>query len=165
MTPDLRQSVAAFALIRRQRRGRPEWLAQWNPNWQSYNFVGGHKRNEETFRECVAREISEELQLQEHREFTVSRERAARLEYVDFSESAHEETAYTIELFEVRLSRIAMLRWIPAQDVNRWLTANEVIERATRDGRPIGRSMGRILERAGAVSGRSHARRASEDPS
>ena len=59
----MRQSIAAFAVIRRDERGQTLWLAQWNPKWGAYHFVGGHKRPEETFRECLVREIGEELHL------------------------------------------------------------------------------------------------------
>src|SRR5439155_11076042 len=62
--PTMRQSTAAVALIRRQQRGQTVWLAQWNPGWQRYHFVAGHKRPNETFRECAEREIGEELDLQ-----------------------------------------------------------------------------------------------------
>jgi hypothetical protein len=57
----MRQSLASIALIQRNQR---QWLAQWTENWQGYHFVGGHKRPDESFRDCVIR-VAEELLLAE----------------------------------------------------------------------------------------------------
>lgn len=57
----MRLSEAAVALIRREHDGPTLWLAQWNQNWRTYTFVGGHRWPEETFRECLVRELGEEL--------------------------------------------------------------------------------------------------------
>jgi 8-oxo-dGTP pyrophosphatase MutT (NUDIX family) len=145
MTPNLRQSVAAFALIRRDKRGLTLWLAQWNPHWQCHNFVGGHKRDDEPFRECVVREVAEELRLQEGRDFIVAREPMVRLEYTDWSESAQEETEYTVELFEVRLPDSAR-RLVDANPDNCWISAAEIRRGHTTAGRRISATVKRLLE-------------------
>jgi molecular chaperone DnaJ len=67
----MRQSVAAVALIRRSEAGQALWLAQWNPHWRRYNFVAGHKRPDESFRQCVVRELAEELGLREGADISV----------------------------------------------------------------------------------------------
>ena len=78
------------------------WLAQWNPKWERYHFVSGHKRANESFRECMIREVGEELNLREDIEFTVAADPLARVEFEAWSESAEVETSYTMELFKVR---------------------------------------------------------------
>ena len=149
MTPNLRQSVAAFALIRREDRGQDLWMAQWNPHWKSYNFVGGHKRDDESFRECVIREVSEELRLNEGQDFTVPAEPLAHLEYVDWSENAREDTAYTVELFDVQLAGRVALDVIASNAANRWLTSAEIERGTTRDGQLVSRTMRRLLQGIG----------------
>lgn len=153
MTPEMRQSVAAFAMIRRQERGQDLWLAQWNPHWQCYNFVGGHKRDGESFRQCVTREVAEELQLVEGHDFIVAQEPTAHLEYSDWSESARKDTAYTVEFFVVQLSGQAALDLIASNTANRWLTTSEIEKGTTRDGQPVSRTMGRLLHGIGAFTG------------
>ena len=59
----LRRSEGGIALIQRTLAGKREWLAQWNENWKAFFFIGGHQQGNETFRECVTREIEEELGL------------------------------------------------------------------------------------------------------
>ncbi len=146
MQPKLRQSVAAFALIRREDRGADLWLAQWNKRWQCYNFVGGHKRPDESFRECVVREVNEELQLNEGQDFTVPAEPMAHLQYVDWSASAREDTAYTVELFEVELIGLDAHCTVNADSSNRWITLQEIESGRAADDRPISSTMKRLIQ-------------------
>ena len=121
----MRSSVAAFALIRRTAAaGRVEYLAQWNDGWNAFHFVGGHKRDSESFRACCVRETAEELDLVEGRDFRVAAERFNRLRYVHFSEQAKAETDYTIELFDAELLGEATAA-VEANPANRWLTESE----------------------------------------
>src|SRR4051812_24779597 len=89
----MRRSEAAVALIRREEGGQILWLAQWNPKWQAYHFISGHRRPEETFRECLVREVHEELGLAEGVDYTA----AAHLGFQAFSQGAGVETQYTME--------------------------------------------------------------------
>src|SRR5262245_60672328 len=116
----MRTSIGAFALIRRATATGDEWLAQWNERRQAYNFAGGHKRSGESFRECCAREVTEELGLVEGRDFSLAPAPVAHLEYTDWSRSAQAETAYTLELFVVELLGGAA-RAVEADDRDRWL--------------------------------------------
>src|SRR5947209_3488215 len=100
----MRHSIAAFALVRRTAPGGvTEWLANWNANWHALNLVGGHKRPDESFRDCCTREVAEELGLVEGADFAVAPLPAAHLEYVAMSQAAGVETAYVIELFPADL--------------------------------------------------------------
>src|SRR5205814_72605 len=84
----MRQSEAAVALIRREQDGQTVWLAQWNDKWRAYHFVSGHKRSNETFRECLVREVAEELGLKEGANYTAAPMPAAHLEFTAFSQGA-----------------------------------------------------------------------------
>ena len=83
----LRQSKGGIALIQRTIAGKREWLAQWNDNWKAFFFVGGHRRDRETFHDCVVREIEEELGLSPQ-ECPVSANPTHHLEYRAISRSA-----------------------------------------------------------------------------
>jgi isopentenyldiphosphate isomerase len=145
----MRQSIASVALIRRQQNGRTIWLAQWNPRWQKYHLVSGHKRPEETFRECVIREIGEELGLQEGIEFRLPAKPLAHLEYMAWSGSAGEETAYTMELFEVELIGSTARQKVDTDPHNRWLTDEEIRSEKCHDGQAVSPTMSRLLSSSG----------------
>jgi len=140
----MRQSIASIALIRKTAAGRTLWLAQWNRNWQCFNLVGGHKHADETFRECMIREISEELGIAEHEDFEAAEHPAAHLEYTAWSEGAQQQTAYTMELFDVELLDTAKQK-VDSDPQNRWLDETEIRARAAKDGSKISPTMKRLL--------------------
>jgi len=144
----MRQSEAAVALIHRQQDGQARWLAQWNDKWQAYNLVSGHRRRDETFRDCLVREIEEELHLSEGTDYRVSAEAPTQLEFIGFSESTQTETRYIMELFNVELGS-GVNPWVEADPANRWLTEAEIQAGRTQDGRPVSGTMKRLLGEVG----------------
>jgi 8-oxo-dGTP pyrophosphatase MutT (NUDIX family) len=145
----MRQSLASIALIRRRGDGRTLWLAQWNTNWECYHFVGGHKRPGESFRQCMVRELEEELGVCDGVDCAVPAGPAAHLEYTAWSDGAGQETAYTMELFNVELTTEAARGQVEADPANRWLTEGEIREGRCRDGRPASHTMALLLDKAG----------------
>jgi 8-oxo-dGTP pyrophosphatase MutT (NUDIX family) len=140
----MRQSEAAVALIRLVRDGQTHWLAQWNDKWGAFHFVSGHRRPDETFRECLVREIAEELHLSDGTDYQVSAERPTHLEFVDFSQSTQTQTRYIMELFSVELNPGAHPR-VESNPANCWLNAAEIEAGQTRDGQPVSATMKRLL--------------------
>jgi ADP-ribose pyrophosphatase YjhB (NUDIX family) len=145
----MRTSVAAFPLFRRAASaGGIEYLAQWNDAWQAFHFVGGHKRDGESFRDCCVREVGEELGLAEGRDFRIAAERRCQLRYVEWSKRAGVDTAYTVELFDAELLGEAAGA-VEAGGDNRWLTESDIRAGRCRDGRAVSPTMLRILSLAG----------------
>ena len=143
----MRRSVAAAALIRQEQGDEVLWLARWSGSWHRYHLVGGHKRPEESFRECLVREIGEELGLEEHRDFTMAAEPVTHLEFVAWSEGAQEETAYTTELFEVQLHDGPTRAKVDAKPENRWLSEAEIRRGQSADGKPVSDTMKLLLSK------------------
>lgn len=145
----MRQSVAAVALLRREHEGRTLWLAQWNPKWQCYHFVAGHKRPDESFRQCVVREVTEELDLRAEVDFQVAPEPLAQLEYDAWSEGAQAETHYTMALFEVELLHEAARQAVDAGPQNRWLSQVEIHAQRCDNGQAVSPTMALLLSKLG----------------
>lgn len=146
MSPDpLRKSVASIALICRKWNGSFRWLARWNRNWGCYNFVGGHKHEDETFRECVIREIGEEIGLDEDRDFRVDAEPVSHLNFVAWSENARSETFYSIDLFAVELFGEKARKTLASSANLRWLNREEIVAQECADGKPVSPTMTRLL--------------------
>jgi 8-oxo-dGTP pyrophosphatase MutT (NUDIX family) len=151
----MRTSVAAFALFRRDApAGRVEYLAQWNEAWHAFHFVGGHKRDDESFRDCCIREVAEELGLVEGRDFRLAPERRCHLRYIHWSESARADTSYTIELFDAELLSPAVAS-VQADPNNRWLIESDIRAGRCRNGRAVSPTMLRILSLAGLTADKS----------
>jgi hypothetical protein len=126
--------------------GQASYLAQWNPKWQALHFVSGHKRPEETFRECIVREISEELGLTPGSNTIVAGAPRAVLEFAAWSESAAVETWYEMAVFDVALSGERTLATIAANPDNRWVTGSEILAGQCDDGTRISPTMARIVK-------------------
>lgn len=146
----MRESVAALALIRRTSGGETEYLTQWNNGWQALNFVGGHRRAEETFRACLCRELEEELGLRDGVDCQVEEHPLAHLEYTAFSRSAQEESLYVVELFSVQLNESAMARVNPAPE-NAWVNEAESRAGRTSAGRAVSATVPLLLSKAGLL--------------
>ena len=144
----MRKSIASFALFKRPNGESTEWLAQWNANWQTLNFVGGHKHERESFLECVIREVSEELDLTEIEDFVVADEARVHLEYSAWSKSAGEQTEYTVELFDVRLCTSDAKRKVESSPLNRWVLEQEIANEMTLDGVQVSETMRKLLTKS-----------------
>jgi 8-oxo-dGTP pyrophosphatase MutT (NUDIX family) len=147
----MRESIAALALIQRERNGERAFLTQWNASWGCFHFLGGHKHDDESFLECVQRELEEELQLQRDLDFHVSPHPFGHTDFVAFSHAMQETTRYIMELFVVEFTRPEALRQADGEPRNRWLTLDEIMAGRTRDGLPIGNAVNRLLQQFGLI--------------
>ena len=126
-------------------------MVRWNEKWGCYNFVSGHKLTVESFRECLVREIHEELGLIETRDYTIRPEPPVRTVFVAWSESARVETKYTMALFAVNLADNVLQRISSAQEI-RWLSLEELRGRKCRDDKPVSEIAAQLLAAAGQLS-------------
>jgi 8-oxo-dGTP pyrophosphatase MutT (NUDIX family) len=145
MIQEMRESTSALALISRQQNENRDWLAHWNRHWNGYHLVGGHKHDNETFRDCVIREVQEELHLQDELDFSVAPQPISRLQYTAWSKRAGEETAYRFELFEVALAQHVLSSHVFSESENRWLSENDIRLGQCPDGTPVSETMRRLL--------------------
>jgi 8-oxo-dGTP pyrophosphatase MutT (NUDIX family) len=144
----MRKSEASLAVIRCPRETGSRWMALWNVKWDAFHFVGGHRRPGESFRDCLVREIFEELGLRDGIDCHVAPTPLAHLAYTAWSNHARADTDYKMELFAVTLEE----RAVPALRANpavRWLTDDEIRFERSRDGRPLSPTMGFLIAKAG----------------
>ena len=140
----MRRSIASLALIARRAAGETEYLAQWNADWCAFHLIGGHKLDDESFRECLVREIGEELGLSPDA-LSLGVDATAHLDFVGTSRRARVKTAYTFELFDVELRGAPALREIELRPENAWLRIGEIAAGVHRDGRPVSPTMPLLL--------------------
>jgi 8-oxo-dGTP pyrophosphatase MutT (NUDIX family) len=131
----LRKSEGGIALIERTDSGKRQWLSQWNENWKAFFFIGGHRDGSETFRECVIREIEEELGLTPA-ECPVAASPAQHFEYRALSRNTNELAAYTIEMFNAQPTPRGLEK-IANNPMNKWLDEDEIRRMEAHDARLI----------------------------
>jgi 8-oxo-dGTP pyrophosphatase MutT (NUDIX family) len=143
-----RMSLGAFALIaRRDEDGQPRWLARWNARWNQYNFVGGHLHQDETFPQCLTRELVEELALNAGEDYVVlDPSPLRRFEYTDWSASARQQTRYILEVYAVRLLPHVHYERLATRKPLCWVSKTEVESRhCNGGGDAVSEAMKRIL--------------------
>ncbi len=141
-----RTSTASLALISEVRDGEIKYLSQWNGRWRKFSFVGGHIEQNESPRDCLRREVKEELTLVEGRNFELLVEEPICLEHDAWSEGAREDTHYTMYVFRLNLRDQASRDIIDAKPENRWLSITEIQAERTSDGKPVSQTMARLLD-------------------
>ena len=144
----MRRSAGGIAIIRREEDGATHWLAQWNHNWKAFHFVGGHKLPDESFYECVVREVAEELGLTASDDFVVADSALAQVSYIARSRSAQEDTLYSMELFEVELHPHTRPQ-IDSHPLSRWLTDSEIRQKRCEDDAAVSPTVLVLLNQAG----------------
>jgi 8-oxo-dGTP pyrophosphatase MutT (NUDIX family) len=140
-----RRSVAALALITRQEQGQTLFLVQWNIHWRALSLVGGQKRPEETFRDCLVREIGEELGLALGDDYQIGDQPPVRLEFEAFSEGAWELTSYIMEIIWVALKEDSALGKVAANPDTRWVSEAEILGGRCADSTRISPTLARVL--------------------
>lgn len=139
----MRVSEAALALITRLNlKGDAEYLTQWNDNWQAYSLIGGHREPGESFRDCCAREVIEELECITD-DLKVSLSPYVTLRFHEYSRAAKCHTDYQWQVFIVVISDIVINR-LPVSCC--WVTRDLIRARNADDGRPIADQVARILK-------------------
>ena len=130
-TEPLPVSEGGIALITKEVNGETQYLAQWNEKWKAFFFVGGHREEGESFRECVVREVCEELELEEN-DFQVSKEPVRTHEYKAVSKRTETLTSYNHKIFDV-----AITGTLAENSINLWLTKECLLRGEANDGRAI----------------------------
>ena len=142
-----RHSYGSVAMITILDGRQHLWLGQWNDSWQAINFVGGHREHGESYRDCLIREITEELGLLLTRDFRIPAEPARAIEYTAVSRRTDEWTRYHLSLYSVALSAGVSDR-LSLNPRNHWLTEQQIDAMVTDTGIPISRTMKRVFDEA-----------------
>jgi len=148
----MRISQAGLACVRRDGPTGPEYLAQWSAKWGMYSLVGGHVEAGETFRECCAREVAEELYLPPSAFTVADSPLAPTVEYTTISGGAKVETQYRMELYAVDLLTPAAVAKVSAMPTNRWLSVAEILAERTTDDKPISAQVKTVFALSGVFS-------------
>jgi 8-oxo-dGTP pyrophosphatase MutT (NUDIX family) len=140
----MRTSRASLAYICRRWNNQTQVLTQWSQSWRAFSLIGGHKLPRESYRDCLVREIAEELGLDAQRDYYAAARHVACLEFIAWSQSARLMTAYKLVIYSIGLLRSNVYTHVANDPNNRWLFRDEILEGATKDGCQISPTVNRV---------------------
>jgi ADP-ribose pyrophosphatase YjhB (NUDIX family) len=111
--------------------------------------VSGHQEPGESFRECLIREVGEELGLVEGADFKASDAPRMELAFTAWSESAQARTHYVMALFDVELRADEAYRRVESDPANLWLTQDAIRSGHAQDDAAVSATMLQVLDAVG----------------
>lgn len=129
--------IRSIAMIRKPAEHRSTWLARWQPPTRCYDFVMAEPLEEESFRECIDREVSWVLQLERRRDYLVANMAQINLDFCEALPGDAHETHIVAAFYIVDLYRKSAWERVDSDPENRWVTASEIYAGQARDDRPI----------------------------
>ncbi len=110
------------------------WFGRWCYVGGHYDFVSCEGESRETLRDAAQRAMTEDLGLAS-RDVLVSNMAQLNLEYVE--QQCHGPSHEIVAFYIVHLYRAAARAEVDQNADGRWLTAEELLEGTTSDGKPI----------------------------
>ena len=141
--------VGSIGMIRHPDFPEQKWLGSWNPSAGQFSFVFAEKIGNDTFRECLDREIGWLLPLRRGRDYLISSMARIHLE-TELITRPGSSDAFVVELFVVDLYGKQSLASINQADELSWLTVSELIQGKTNEDLPIAPTLVQLL-RKGSV--------------
>ena len=138
---------SSIALLRHPEQMERLWLAWWNRREDAWDFVTAERLENESFRECLDREIAWVLPLQRSQQYLISS--VARL-HLDLS-ADEMETTCAVEFYVVDLYGRTAQEAVDSCDQLRWLSGSELLSGETADGAPVSPRLVKLLQKADVI--------------
>jgi len=142
--------TGSIALLRHPEQLENLWLAYWDARCKHFDFVTAERLDDESFRECLDREIAWVLDLRRAKDYIISSQ--ARLHLDLPVESTDGESFYVVEFYVTDLYGKASRAMVELNKDARWLTSDEVLSGQTSEGVPVNPSLVELLHRADVIA-------------
>ena len=140
-----------------------QYLLQWNQRWGAFNLIGGkpapHRETDtDSLSRTIQRELEEEMGLCASTDFQILKQ-LGLVTMTQYSRREQQVKEYTFAIFDVRIfptfpltfRKNAAIRWLSTGYENVFVSANEINNLMTLDGRPISSTTRFILQAVGEL--------------
>ena len=128
---------ASIALIRHHDEPEHHWLAFWNASQRQFSFVVAERLGNESWRECLDRELAWELDLRRGKDYLISSMARLHYEETTVEPDGDEPSKLEIEFYIVDPYGRAGREIFAALPDSRWLTNNELRAGSCKSGEAI----------------------------
>jgi len=140
----------SIALLRHPEQLEKLWLAWWNGSRKWFDFVTAERLDDESFRDCLDRELAWILDLRRGRDYIISSVARLHLEFP--VTTSHDETFHVVEFYIVDLYGKSSRASVEMNKQLRWLTSDEVLSGLITTGAPINPSLVELLNKADVIA-------------
>lgn len=140
----------SVALIPDWAESNSKWSCVWDNVRSCFDFVTAERSGNESFRDCIHREVLEALSLTK-RHVLVANMAQLNLEFVDALPESTSDSHIAVSFYLVHLySRAARLAGKEMVE-GRWLTGKELLNGETTDGWRVSPNLSYLLRRADVI--------------
>ena len=142
--------TGSIALIRHPEHLENRWLAHWDGRRKHYDFVTAERLDDESFRECLDREIAWVLDIRRDKDYVISSQARLHLDIpVDLETEA---TFFVVEFYIADLYGKSGRASVELNKQLRWLSSDEVLSGQTSEGVPVNPSLVELLNKADVIA-------------
>ncbi len=142
--------TGSIALLRHPEYLENNWLAYWDARRKHYDFVTAERLDDESFRECLDREIAWVLDIRRGKDYIISSQ--ARLHLDIPVESEDDDTFFVVEFYIADLYGKSGRASVELNKQLRWLSSDEVLSGRTSDGQLVNSSLVELLDKADVIA-------------
>lgn len=142
--------TGSIALLRHPEQLENCWLAHWDASRKHYDFVTAERLDDESFRECLDREVAWVLDIRRDKDYIISSQ--ARLHLDLPIEAFGVATFCVVEFYIVDLYGKSGRASIELNKELRWLTSDEVLSGRTSERVPVNSTLVELLNKADVIA-------------
>jgi hypothetical protein len=140
----------SIALIPHTNGELHSWFCRWRNDEAWFDFVTGERRDGESFRECIDREVRDSLGLQSNG-FLVANAAQLNMEFAAVLPGQTELCHVAAAFYMVHLYGRASRQNVESHPDGRWLTSSELFAGETADGKRVNPALTYLLKRSEVI--------------
>jgi hypothetical protein len=146
----MQKYARGLALIPQGNGARSTWFCHWDQENTRFDFVTSERVGDESFRDCIDREIVMKLGLRTN-DFLVANMAQLNLEFAAVLPGYEESNHVMVAFFLVQLYSRASRQKLKSFPGGRWLTGHELLEGKTTDGEAVNPVLTYLLKRSEVI--------------
>ncbi|HBN77613.1 MAG TPA: hypothetical protein DD473_17740 [Planctomycetaceae bacterium] len=126
-TPIPPQFIGSVAMMRHPEEGEKRWMTLWNSKRKQFEMVTALRLENDTYRECLDRELAWKLDLQRGKEYLISSMARLHIEQELILPGDEKPTLYVIEFYVADpYGKQSFNKLEERKDIH-WLTTHEIL--------------------------------------
>ena len=140
--------VGSIGMIRHPVDIERRWLCRWDPRFGHFSFIFAERLGDDSFRECLDRELGWVLPLRRGRDYLISSMARIHLE-TELETETDQKMQFFVELYVVDLYGKQGIQAIDQADDLAWLSSSELMDGKTSEMCPVDATLVKLIRQGG----------------